>query len=76
MDKKGIIMKKTKLNLIIDASLLLCLVTIVRIRFLIKHVLVPDCPHREIYGQNVQPSFFRTQVLYWKEFWSLFRDRH
>ena len=56
-------MKRAKLNLIIDALLLLCIAGIVGIGLLIKYVLVPGYQHWEIYGRNV--SLF---------FWSL--DRH
>jgi len=46
-------MKKSKLNLIIDALLLLCVAAIVGIGLLIKYVLVPGYQRWEIYGQNV-----------------------
>ena len=46
-------MKKSKLNLIIDALLLLGLAAIVGIGFLIKYVLVPGYQRWEIYGRNV-----------------------
>ena len=46
-------MKKSKLNLIIDALLLLCVAAIVGIGLLIKYVLVPGYQRWEIYGRNV-----------------------
>ena len=46
-------MKRAKLNLIIDALLLLCLAAITGIGFLIKYVLVPGYRCWEIYGRNV-----------------------
>ena len=46
-------MKKSKLNLIIDTMLLLCLATIAGIGFLMKYVLVPGYQRWEIYGRNV-----------------------
>lgn len=46
-------MKKSKLNLIIDALLLLCLAAIAGIGLLIKYVLVPGYQRWEIYGRNV-----------------------
>ncbi|MHC4115417.1 MAG: DUF4405 domain-containing protein [Planctomycetota bacterium] len=46
-------MKRAKLNLIIDALLLLCLAGIAGIGFLIKYVLVPGYQRWEIYGRNV-----------------------
>jgi len=46
-------MKRAKLNLIIDALLLLCLAAIAGIGFLIKYVLVPGHQRWEIYGRNV-----------------------
>ncbi len=47
------IMKRAKLNLIIDALLLLCLAAIAGIGLLIKYVLVPGYQRWEIYGRNV-----------------------
>jgi len=46
-------MKRTKLNLIIDALLLLCIAVIVGIGLLIKYVLVPGYQRWEIYERNV-----------------------
>ena len=46
-------MKRAKLNLIIDALLLLCLAAIAGIGLLIKYVLVPGHQRWEIYGRNV-----------------------
>ena len=53
INEKENIMKKLKLNLIIDALLLLCLAAIVGIGLLIKYVLVPGYLHWEIYGRRV-----------------------
>ena len=50
-------MKKSKLNLIIDALLLLCLAAIAGIGLLIKYVLVPGYQRWEIYGRNVNLFF-------------------
>ena len=46
-------MKKSKLNLIIDALLLLCLAAVAGIGLLIKYVLVPGYQRWVIYGRNV-----------------------
>ena len=46
-------MKKSKLNLIIDVLLLLCIAAITGIGLLMKYVLVPGYQRWEIYGQNV-----------------------
>ncbi len=46
-------MKKSKLNLVIDALLLLCLAAIAGIGLLIKYVLVPGYQRWEIYERNV-----------------------
>ena len=46
-------MKNSKLNLIIDALLLLCLAAIAGIGLLMKYVLVPGYQRWEIYGRNV-----------------------
>ena len=51
--QKEIIMKKSKLNLIIDALLTLCIAAIVGIGLLIKYVLVPGYQRWEIYERNV-----------------------
>ena len=56
-------MKKSKLNLIIDALLLVCMAAIAGIGLLMRNVLIPGYQRWEIYGRNVE--------LY---FWSL--DRH
>jgi len=46
-------MKRAKLNLVIDALLLLCLAAIAGIGLLIKFVLVPGYQRWEIYERNV-----------------------
>ena len=46
-------MKKAKLNLVIDALLLLCIAAMAGLGFLIKYVLVPGYRRWEIYGRNV-----------------------
>jgi len=46
-------MKRSKLNLIIDALLLLCITTIAGIGLLMKYVLVPGYQRWDIYGRNV-----------------------
>lgn len=51
-------MKKSKLNLIIDALLLLALAVITGIGLLMKTVLVPGYMRREIYGSNVELFFW------------------
>ncbi len=56
-------MKKSKLNLIIDAFLLLCIAAIAGIGLLMRNVLIPGYKRWEIYNSNVE--------LY---FWGL--DRH
>lgn len=56
-------MKKSKINLIIDALLLVCMAAIAGIGLLMRNVLIPGYQRWEIYGRNVE--------LY---FWSL--DRH
>ena len=51
-------MKKAKLNLIIDALLLLGMAAIIGIGLLIKYVLVPGVVRWEIYGRNVELYFW------------------
>jgi len=50
-------MKKSKLNLIIDALLLLCIAAIGGIGFLMKYVLVPGYMRWQIYNRNVELYF-------------------
>jgi hypothetical protein len=47
-------MKKAKLNLVIDALLLLCMAAMAGIGLLMKYVLVPGFKRWEIYGRNVE----------------------
>jgi len=58
-------MKKSKLNLIIDALLLLCIAAIAGIGFLIKYVLVPGYRRWEIYNRNVDLSFWGLDRHEW-----------
>jgi len=58
-------MKKTKLNLIIDALLLLCTAAIVGIGYLMKYILVPGYKRWEIYGRNVELYFWGLNRHEW-----------
>ena len=58
-------MKKSKLNLVIDALLLLCIAAIAGIGLLIKYVLVPGYQRWEIYGRNVDLSFWGLDRHEW-----------
>jgi len=58
-------MKKAKLNLIIDALLLLGLAAITGIGFLMKNVLIPGYMRREIYGRNVELFFWGLDRHQW-----------
>ena len=58
-------MKKSKLNLIIDAMLLLSLAAIAGIGLLIKYVLVPGYLRWEIYEQNVSLFFWGLDRHQW-----------
>ncbi len=58
-------MKKPKLNLVIDALLLLCLAAIAGIGLLMKYVLVPGYQRWEIYGRNVSLFFWRLDRHQW-----------
>jgi len=51
-------MTKSKLNLVIDALLLLCIAAIAGIGLLMKYVLVPGYQRWEIYGRNVELLFW------------------
>jgi len=56
---------KSKLNLIIDALLLLCLAAIAGIGLLINYVLVPGSQRWEIYGRNVDLFFWGMDRHEW-----------
>jgi len=58
-------MKKAKLNLVIDALLLLCIAAIAGIGLLIKYVLVPGYRRWQIYGRNVNLSFWGLDRHQW-----------
>mgnify|MGYP001066443896 CR=1 FL=1 len=58
-------MKKSKLNLVIDGVLLLCIAAIAGIGFLIKYVLVPGYRCWEIYDRNVDLSFWGLDRHEW-----------
>jgi len=58
-------MKNSKLNLIIDGLLLLCIAGIVGIGLLIKYVLVPGYMRWEIYGRNVEMFFWGLNRHQW-----------
>lgn len=58
-------MKKAKLNLVIDALLLLCTAAIVGIGLLMKYVLVPGFKRWEIYGRNVELYFWSLNRHEW-----------
>ncbi|MBL7132713.1 MAG: DUF4405 domain-containing protein [Phycisphaerae bacterium] len=58
-------MIKAKLNLIIDALLLLCLAAIGGIGLLINYVLVPGFQRWEIYGRNVDLFFWGMDRHEW-----------
>ena len=58
-------MKKAKLNLVIDAVLMLCIAAIAGIGLLIKFVLVPGYRRWQIYGRNVNLSFWGLDRHQW-----------
>ena len=58
-------MKKAKLNLVIDALLLLCLAAIAGVGFLMKYVLIPGYQRWEIYGRNVSLFFWGLDRHQW-----------
>jgi len=57
--------KKSKLNIVIDGMLLLCMACIVGIGLLIKYVLVPGIQRWEIYGRNVELLFWGLDRHQW-----------
>jgi len=65
IDVAVMIMKKSKLNLIIDALMLLCIAAIAGIGLLIKYVLVPGFQRWEIYNQNVNLSYWGMDRHEW-----------
>jgi hypothetical protein len=58
-------MKKSKLNLIIDALLLVCMAAITGIGLLMKNVLVPGYKRWDIYGRNVELYFWGLDRHQW-----------
>jgi len=58
-------MKKSKLNLIIDALLLLCMAAITGIGLLMRNVLIPGYQEWEIYGRNVDLYFWGLDRHQW-----------
>ncbi len=58
-------MIKAKLNLMIDALLLLCLAAIAGIGLLMNYVLVPGFQRWEIYGRNVDLFFWGMDRHEW-----------
>jgi len=58
-------MTKAKLNLIIDALLLVCLAAIAGIGLLIKYVLIPGFQRWEVYGRNVELLFWGMDRHEW-----------
>ena len=63
--KKEEIMKRTKVNLVIEALLLLCVAAIAGIGLLMKYVLVPGYQRWEIYGRNVDLFFWGLDRHQW-----------
>lgn len=58
-------MKKSKLNLVIDALLLLCIAAIAGIGLLMKYVLVPGYRRWEIYERNADLFFWGLDRHEW-----------
>jgi hypothetical protein len=58
-------MKKSKINLIIDALLLVCMAAIAGIGLLMRNVLVPGYQRWEIYGRNVELYFWGLNRHQW-----------
>ena len=58
-------MKKSKLNLVIDALLLVCIAVIVGIGLLMRNVLVPGYKRWEIYNSNVELYFWGLDRHQW-----------
>ena len=58
-------MKKSKLNLVIDALLLLCIAAIAGIGLLMKYILLPGYRRWEIYERNVDLFFWGLDRHEW-----------
>lgn len=58
-------MTRSKLNLITNGLMLLCMAAIAGIALLIKFVLVPGYQRREIYGRNVKLLFLGLDRHRW-----------
>jgi hypothetical protein len=61
-------MKKANLNLVIDAVLMVCIAAIAGIGLLIKFVLVPGYRRWQLYGRNVNLSFWGLDRHQWGTF--------
>jgi hypothetical protein len=58
-------MKKSKVNLVIDALLLLCIAAIAGIGLLMRNVLIPGYKRWDIYGRNVELYFWGLDRHQW-----------
>ena len=56
---------KSKINLLIDAIMFFCMITITGIGFLIRYILLPGYKRNEIYGQNADLSFLGLDRHQW-----------
>ena len=65
VDKEAKLKKKSTLNLIIDALLLVCMAAIAGIGLLMKNVLVPGYKRWDIYGRNVELYFWGLDRHQW-----------
>ncbi len=58
-------MKKSKINLIIDAVLLVCMAAIAGIGLLMRNVLIPGYQRWDVYGRNVELYFWGLDRHQW-----------
>jgi len=58
-------MKLSKINLIIDAIMFIIMMVVVGIGFLIKYILVPGYTRNEIYGRDIDLSFWGLDRHQW-----------
>ena len=63
--KEGPAMEKSKLNLIIDGLLLVCMAALAGIGLLMKYVLIPGFQRWEVYGRNVELSIWTLDRHGW-----------
>lgn len=72
MQTNEIRISKVKLNFIIDILMYLSMMIVVGIGFLMEYVLIPGSERNEVYGRNVELSFWNLDRHQWGNFHLIF----